>query len=195
MDRAVWMQGRVGIVVPLADPCARTLDSSANQVRYVRSGRRRSSHRTRIRVARAVVLGRVVRFDVVKGYGFVAPDSGDEDVFLHVNDLEVDKQLITPGIAVEFDIAKGDKGLKASNVRLASGEAARTSAPTRRPDPAPRPAEGEDALLDVLTVDEYLAETTEAFLAAAPSITGEQILAIRDRLVKIAQSHRWVDAD
>ncbi len=142
-----------------------------------------------------MVLGRVVRFDVLKGYGFVAPDSGDDDVFLHVNDLEIDKQLIAPGIAVEFDIAKGDKGLKASNVRLASTEAGRASAPTRRPATAPRPVDGDDALLDVLTVDEYLAETTEALLAAAPSINSEQILAIRDRLVKVAQSHRWVDAD
>lgn len=135
-----------------------------------------------------MVTGRVVRFDVVKGYGFVAPDSGDEDVFLHVNDLEIDKELITPGISIEFDIAKGSKGLKASNVRLARTEGAHATAPARRP-------EGDDGLLDVLTVDEYLAETTEALLAAAPSINGEQILAIRDRLVKVAQAHHWVDAD
>jgi CspA family cold shock protein len=61
-----------------------------------------------------VEKGKVVRFDEFRGYGFVAPDAGGEDVFIHVNDLDFDKRLIEPGALVEFDVEDGDRGPKAS---------------------------------------------------------------------------------
>src|SRR5690606_31782118 len=65
-----------------------------------------------------VVRGKVVRFDDMRGYGFVAPEGGGEDVFMHVNDLDVDKRLIAPGVVVEFTVEDGERGLKASGIRL-----------------------------------------------------------------------------
>jgi cold shock protein len=126
------------------------------------------------------VTGRVVRFDDTRGYGFVAPDSGGEDVFLHANDLAVDKHLISPGVLVEFEIGRGDKGLKAMSVRLAE------SAHPVKP-------KVEDKHSDLLSRDEFLRETTEALIAAAPTISGEQIVAIRNRLAVVARSHGWID--
>ena len=85
----------------------------------------------------AVVLtGKIIRFDPVRGYGFAAPDTGGEDVFVHANDLEVDKELIVPGVAVEFTLGEGERGLKASHVR--------TLPAARRPDGPANVAADED---------------------------------------------------
>src|SRR5918999_5540345 len=66
----------------------------------------------------AVVQGKVIRFDEVRGYGFVAPDTGGDDVFIHVNDLEFDKRHLAVGAVVDFEVEDGDRGLKASKVTL-----------------------------------------------------------------------------
>ncbi|PXY20715.1 cold-shock protein [Prauserella muralis] len=131
-----------------------------------------------------MVTGKVIRFDESKGYGFVAPDAGGEDVFVHVNDLDFDKRLLTPGALVEFEVEDGDRGLKASRVRMVGRAGAEAGPVSDRDD--------EDGY-DVLTVGEYLAEVTEVLLDAAPGVTAEQILAIRQRLVQLAHSHGWVD--
>lgn len=138
----------------------------------------------------AVVAGRVVRFDGVRGYGFIAPDHGGEDVFLHVNDLLIPEAAVRSGLAVEFDIEEGGRGLKASNVRLAPGT---------EPDPfvaaAPRsvPMDGDEPMCDLLSVEEASRELTELLLRAAPSLTGEQILRVRGELLKFAKSHGWTE--
>lgn len=137
-----------------------------------------------------MVAGKVVRFDEIRGYGFVAPDTGGEDVFLHVNDLEFDKRLLGPGALVEFDVEEGDRGLKASRVRMISRGTDRI-APVSRSEP--RVAD-DDVLCDVLSVKEFLEEVTEALLDAAPSLTGDQIVHIRQRMAQVAHTHGWVEA-
>ncbi|MFI0235427.1 cold-shock protein [Streptomyces sp. NPDC016845] len=133
-----------------------------------------------------MVAGRVVRFDGARGYGFIAPDDGGEDVFLHVNDLLIPESYLRTGLKVEFDIEEGDRGPKASSVQLAEG----TPAPT-----AGRAAvDGDDVLCDVLRVDEFTNEVTELLLRVAPSLTGEQILAVRRELVQSGRKHGWVDS-
>lgn len=62
-----------------------------------------------------MVAGRVVRFDGSRGYGFVAPEGGGEDVFLHVNDLLIPEEYVRPGLVVEFDVENGERGPKASD--------------------------------------------------------------------------------
>ncbi|RKN05717.1 cold-shock protein [Streptomyces radicis] len=136
-----------------------------------------------------MVTGKVVRFDELRGYGFVAPDTGGEDVFIHVNDLEFDKRLLGPGMLVTFDVEEGDRGLKASNVRLQEGADRHVSPPSRGSSGVP----GDD-LCDVLSAREFVEEITEALLRAAPTATSEQILAIRQRLIQLAHSHGWVDS-
>ncbi|MFJ3310005.1 cold-shock protein [Streptomyces sp. NPDC086549] len=145
-----------------------------------------------------MVAGRVVRFDGLRGYGFIAPDHGGEDVFLHVNDLRIPEHQVRPGLAVEFTIEEGERGLKASDVRLAEGPDGRPRTPPsgaeRVSSPAGhRHADGDDSLCDVLTADEYLHEVTEILLTAAPSLTGEQILAVRRRLLQFGKDHGWTE--
>jgi len=145
-----------------------------------------------------MVAGRVVRFDGARGYGFIAPDDGSDDVFLHVNDLLIPEQQLRPGLAVEFDVEEGDRGLKASSVKLAPGGGGRSSAQVRGAGAAvfpgvARPTDGEDPLCDVLTTDEYLHEVTEVLLATAPSLSGEQILQIRRGLLQFGKNHGWTE--
>jgi CspA family cold shock protein len=139
-----------------------------------------------------VTTGKVVRFDEFRGYGFVAPDTGGEDVFVHVNDLGFDKRLIGPGTLVEFEIEDGDRGLKASRVRILSRS---TSHP--RPPSATNTlshSSADDDICDVLSTKEFLDEVTEILLNASPTVTAEQILRIRQGLVRIADSHGWIEA-
>ncbi len=62
--------------------------------------------------------GRVKRFDEKKGYGFIEQEGGGPDVFVHYSDVSGDGfRTLAPGDEVEFDLAEGEKGLKALNVR------------------------------------------------------------------------------
>ncbi|WP_329569300.1 cold shock domain-containing protein [Kitasatospora sp. NBC_01266] len=142
-----------------------------------------------------VVSGRVVRFDAARGYGFIAPAQGGEDVFLHVNDLQIPEPYIRPGLVVEFEVEDGDRGPKASFVRLPEGAAAPTgSAPAAAAAiGAVRRAPADDSLCDVLSAEEYTQEVTEVLLAAAPTLTGAQILQIRAGLLRFGKDHGWTE--
>lgn len=131
-----------------------------------------------------MVTGKVVRFDEVRGYGFVAPDSGGEDVFIHVNDLTFDKRLIAPGVVVEFEPEDSDRGPKASNVSIVRSGASSTGGEPPH----------EDELFDVLSAREFHEVLTEALLTSAPTMTAEQILQVRQKLTHIAVRHGWVEA-
>lgn len=59
--------------------------------------------------------GTVKFFNNVKGFGFILPDDGSKDVFVHQSGL-VDE--ITEGDKVSYDVEEGPKGLNAKNVKL-----------------------------------------------------------------------------
>lgn len=136
-----------------------------------------------------MVRGKVIRFDDVRGYGFVLPETGGEDVFLHVNDINFDKRKLTPGATVEFVVEEGERGLKASDVNLVSGRG-----PTQ--DFAPDAGFGEDGdFADLLSIREFRDEVTEALLAGVPTLTAEQVVRVRQTVVGIARAHGWLDAE
>merc|ERR1719321_1199635 len=66
--------------------------------------------------------GTVKFFNNAKGYGFISPSDGSEDVFVHANDV-TDQQVLMEGDEVQFDSVFDDrKGkTKASNVTGGSG--------------------------------------------------------------------------
>jgi CspA family cold shock protein len=62
--------------------------------------------------------GKVKWFSIEKGFGFLVPDDGGRDVFVHrsqVNGLGYDEALIE-NEEVEFEVEKGPKGLSAQDV-------------------------------------------------------------------------------
>jgi cold shock protein len=61
--------------------------------------------------------GIVKWFNDSKGYGFISQEGG-EDVFVHHTAIQMDGfRSLSEGDKVEFDVAKGPKGLQAQNVR------------------------------------------------------------------------------
>jgi CspA family cold shock protein len=153
-----------------------------------------------------LLTGKVVRFDEVRGYGFVAPDSGGEDVFIHANELPERGEFISCGTKVEFKMVDGGRGPKAYDVRLlaagvtppapAAPPAVVTPvaiAPTAAAAAAPVPDNLTEDLCEVLSEREFMGEITEVILAAGGQITASQILAIRDAVCRCARSHGWLD--
>lgn len=63
------------------------------------------------------VEGTVKWFDDNRGYGFIAPDDGGEDVFVHYSAVEMAGfATLDEGQRVTFEMEKSDKGPRASNV-------------------------------------------------------------------------------
>ncbi|ARK04409.1 cold-shock protein [Cellulosimicrobium sp. TH-20] len=65
--------------------------------------------------------GTVSWYDDVKGFGFVAPDGGGDDVFVHVSALGRGLTELAEGARVTYDVVEGDKGPNARNVQLVGG--------------------------------------------------------------------------
>lgn len=59
--------------------------------------------------------GTVKFFNESKGFGFIVPDDGSSDIFVHANGL-VDE--IAEGEHVSYDVTEGRKGSNAVNVKL-----------------------------------------------------------------------------
>jgi CspA family cold shock protein len=151
-----------------------------------------------------VATGKVIRFDEVRGYGFIAPDHGGEDLFVHLNDLVEGRPQFRTGLRVSFEVADGDRGLKAVDVRLTDA-----NQPVADPHPEVHPpgvvpgsptlarqsvdSSPEDGLCDLLSAHEFQHELTELLLAAAPTLTGEQILSVRRGVSQLAVKHNWVE--
>ena len=65
-----------------------------------------------------MATGVVKFFNSEKGYGFIAPDDGGKDVFVHFSAISgAGYRTLDQGQKVEFDVAPGRKGDEAQNVR------------------------------------------------------------------------------
>lgn len=156
-----------------------------------------------------LATGRVLQFDQARGYGFVAAEDGGEDVFLHASVFDGDPDVLAPGMKVEFKIMAGDRGRKAFAAHLIDDETdSRNESPAAvRPVPSFMPtqvdpamsqpdrpdAPGEEQMCDVLSQAELGQELTELLIGNVPTLTGQQILDIRQGVLECAKKHGWVD--
>lgn len=65
--------------------------------------------------------GTIKFFNAQKGFGFIAPESGGKEIFVHISNIEGDAQSIYEGQKVEFLEGSGRKGPEALKVKLLEG--------------------------------------------------------------------------
>jgi CspA family cold shock protein len=65
-----------------------------------------------------MTIGTVKFFNSSKGFGFIAPDGGGKDVFVHASALEAaGMRTLSEGQKVSFDIQPDARGSKAGNIQ------------------------------------------------------------------------------
>jgi CspA family cold shock protein len=65
-----------------------------------------------------VDTGKVKWFNERKGFGFIVPDSGGEDLFIHHSNIATEGfRSLDDGQAVEYEVGQGRKGPEATSVR------------------------------------------------------------------------------
>jgi cold shock protein len=170
-----------------------------------------------------MAMGTVLRFDEARGYGFIEPDDGGDDIFVHASALGCEERAIVRGARVHFEAVRSGRGRRATLVRTLDQpyparppESKSATAMSDRPGMEPsatadvpdRPAAvdqvttaghiavsvaKESDVCDFLSAEEYGRELTNVLLEAAGDLTASQILEIRGRLVAAAAVHGWVE--
>ena len=70
-----------------------------------------------------MATGKVKWFNNAKGYGFILPDEGGDDLFAHYSSIQMNGyKTLKAGQVVSYDTIKGDKGLHAINIVAPSEE-------------------------------------------------------------------------
>jgi CspA family cold shock protein len=64
-----------------------------------------------------MATGKVKWFNDAKGFGFITPDDGGEDLFAHVSAIQGSLKSLKEGQKVSFDVTTGPKGKQAANIR------------------------------------------------------------------------------
>ena len=74
--------------------------------------------------------GTVKWFNNAKGFGFILPDEGGDDLFAHYSSINMEGyRTLKAGQSVTFDVEKGDKGLHAKNIKTAAAAPIKAAEP------------------------------------------------------------------
>lgn len=123
------------------------------------------------------VRGTVKWFNVVRGYGFVTPDDGTSDVFLHMTVLrQAGYEQLPPGSTVECIAVKGAKGMQCLTI-----EAVDTSTATEELSPQDMEPGGAEPDIDPESGGEFVRATVKWFNPhkgygfVCPDVTGGDV--------------------
>ena len=65
-----------------------------------------------------MATGTVKWFNDTKGFGFISPAAGGDDLFAHFSEIQADGfKSLQDGQEVSFDVTQGKKGLQAANIK------------------------------------------------------------------------------
>jgi CspA family cold shock protein len=71
------------------------------------------------RKGNSMALGKVKWFNNAKGFGFIVPEDGGEDIFAHYSTIKMDGyRSLKAGQDVTYEVQQGPKGLHAENIGL-----------------------------------------------------------------------------
>jgi CspA family cold shock protein len=77
------------------------------------------------------LVGTVKWFNDAKGFGFIEPEGGGDDVFAHFSAIQMDGfRTLKQGSQVTFELVQGPKGNLAHNIRAAGMQAVPVTEPT-----------------------------------------------------------------
>ena len=63
--------------------------------------------------------GTVKRFNKIKGYGFITPDKGGEEIFVHFSQIQLaGYKELKEGQRISYELENGERGAFATNVQL-----------------------------------------------------------------------------
>ena len=63
--------------------------------------------------------GKVVWFNIKRGFGFIKPDDGSKDLYFHYSQVLTEgKKVLKENDEVEYQTEEGPKGLQATNIKL-----------------------------------------------------------------------------
>jgi CspA family cold shock protein len=70
-----------------------------------------------------MAVGKVKWFNNAKGFGFIVPEDGGDDIFAHYSTIQMDGyRSLKAGQDVTYEVQQGPKGLHAENIGLPEGD-------------------------------------------------------------------------
>jgi cold shock protein len=81
-----------------------------------------------------MAFGRVKWFNDAKGFGFIEPEGGGDDVFAHFSAIQMEGyRTLKQGVRVSYELVRGPKGDQAQNIQAAAEVAGAVSEPSATP--------------------------------------------------------------